>query len=72
MLSKNIRFKNFSNKSKNLSVYKIFKNLNNCLPVFVPALPSLRKGLMVTIIIIFSQKIKNGTYVLVSSKNHQI
>ena len=29
MLSKNIRFKNFSNKSKNLSVYKIFKNLKN-------------------------------------------
>ena len=29
MLSKNIKFKNFSNKSKNLSVYKIFKNLKN-------------------------------------------
>ena len=29
MLSKNIRFKNFSNKSKNLSVYKIFRNLKN-------------------------------------------
>ena len=29
MLSKNIRFKNFSNKSKNLSVYKIFKDLKN-------------------------------------------
>ena len=29
MLSKNIRFKNFSNKSKNLSVYRIFKDLQN-------------------------------------------
>ena len=29
MLSKNIRFKNFSNKSKNLSVYRIFKDLKN-------------------------------------------
>ena len=29
MLSKNIRFKNFSNKSKNVSVYGIFKDLKN-------------------------------------------
>ena len=29
MLSKNIKFKNFSNKSKNLSVYRIFKDLKN-------------------------------------------
>ena len=29
MLSKNIRFKNFSNKPKNLSVYRIFKDLKN-------------------------------------------
>ena len=29
MLSKNIRFKNFSNKSKNLRIYRIFKDLKN-------------------------------------------
>lgn len=34
------------------TVNSIFTNLTNCLPVFVPALPSIRKGLLVTLIII--------------------
>lgn len=34
------------------AVDSIFKNLTNCLPEYVSALPSIRKGLITTIIII--------------------
>lgn len=34
------------------TVNSVFTNLTNCLPVFVPALPSIKKGLNVTLIII--------------------
>lgn len=34
------------------TVNAVFENLTNCLPVFVSALPSIKKGLLVTFIII--------------------
>ena len=34
------------------SVDSIFNNLSKCLPEWVPALPSIRKGMLVTIVIV--------------------